>query len=176
MKYEVLLLLGVASCSFCTDYSRRANLLQATETGFSRIAEYQATIRTYNLRVEKERAAVIKFLRRQQTLIATACADTNKLISTADNQVKRNFEQVLLSVCAIITHMFKNILYKTFNDSFFAAACQTLDFCKEAHITKLSAWASSGSAVHITTQLVQTLIDGIDELKQTLRYIPENFS
>ena len=179
MKFKLLFLLSSIIIPFFSvhgDYNKQAFLLKATQTAFDRIIENQETIRSLNLNIEKERAVALRLLRKHQSLIGIACVDINKLDNTPDAQVKKNFEQVLLAVCAIVTHLFKNILYKTFQGPFFIGGYQTLSFCQEVHISKLLHWSEGDFANHIDHKFVDMLNNTIQELKTTLNYLSESYA
>jgi len=177
MKFKLLFLLGLTSfCTFCTDYGRRAQLLKATKVAFLRVAEHQPKIRRLDLHTEKERAVVLKLLKKEQALMFLALSDANKLDNTPDVEVRKSFNQVLVVVGAVITHLLKDILYKNFDGPFFLGAYQALGFCQEVHIKKLSKWANGSASEHIDSKIVNVLNKAIEELKKTLKHIPENYS
>lgn len=169
--FFVLVFSAISFFSFCKDYSRQAHILKATISAFDRILENQETLRSFNLDAERERAVAIRLLRKQQSLIALACSDIDRLNGTPDAQVKKSFEQVVLIVCSIVTYLLKNVTYKKFNGSFFSSCFQALDFCQEVHIKNLLLWAEGDSSQHIDGKVVSMLKNTLLQLKQTLQHL-----
>jgi len=177
MKYKTLLFLVVVPV-FCfgRDYKEPAYLLKATKSAFKRIGKHQVKIRSLDFTVERQRAFALRLFRKEQKLIAFACLDINRLDNTSDEFVKRSFEQILLTVCAIITYLSRNVLYKTFNGSFFEGGREALLFCQEVHMSKLENWVSKGGFQHINHSLVTIMNEAINQLKETLLAISERYS
>jgi len=172
----LLILITISSVCFAKDYSRAAYLLKATKIAFKRIQTQQKFLRTLDFTIEKERARALKILRKQQKLIAAACLDIDRLDNTRDVRVKKSFEQVVLTVCALVTHFFRNVLYKTFNSSFFENGYEVLDFCNEIHVNALVHWVESKNSKYINKSLVKTIKGALSELKQTFLEIPQMYS